>query len=80
MLPRIALTQFRAVSQEAGLGCRKIPTPTPVFAQSVNCESEAFRQAAALPNKVWFFQNLEESEFMWQGMRQCVESCITACK
>lgn len=31
-----------------------------MFAQPVNCESEAFCQATCLPNKVWFFQKLEE--------------------
>lgn len=47
-----------------------------MFAQPVNCESEAFCQATCLPNKVWFFQKMEElGEFMWQ----CVGSCITAC-
>lgn len=57
--PSHALTEFRAASQEAGVGCRHRFQHL-YSDQSVYCESEAFCQASCPPNKVWFFQKLEE--------------------
>lgn len=77
--PSHALTEFRAASQEAGVGCRHRFHHL-YSDQSVNCESEAFCQATCPPNKVWFFQKLEElARFLRRCMWQGAGSCITAC-